>query len=414
VPAETAERAVLRLNLGDVDPLFAGYINIGAVPAPGLEGVDLSRPWPWEDSSVVQIRAWDLIQRLPDKILTMNELWRVLKPDAIVEIAVPTTDGPGAFQDPGNVSYWNRRSFLYYEAGDPYRERFASRYGIRAHFRTRREQISVTPEGPRLTIALQAVKPSAGEAEARLQPTIGAEEPVRFLGAMRIKDEARHLSEVLERALAFCERVYVFDDHSTDQSDAICRSFGTRVRVFPSPFEGLDEARDKNYLLDEIVRANPEWVFWIDGDEVLERRGPQRLRLAADNAGLTAAFSLQISYLWEDEQHIRVDGIYRNFTRPSFFRLRGQSLSQLRFWPTGRGGNFHCGNVPRGLVGEVRPLKVRLKHYGYMTAEQRRAKYEWYITQDPNNALEDNYRHIAGIPGARYAPGPPRIIAWVE
>jgi hypothetical protein len=100
-----------------------------------------------------------VIEHLPDKIQTMNELWRILKPDAIVEIAVPTTDGPGAFQDPTHVSYWNRRSFNYYEAGSPYRERFAEAYGIRASFRTMREQIESTIDGPRLTIVLAAVKP---------------------------------------------------------------------------------------------------------------------------------------------------------------------------------------------------------------------------------------------------------------
>jgi hypothetical protein len=82
--------------------------------------------------------------------------------------------------------------------------------------------------------------------------------------------------------------------------------------------------------------------------------------------------------------------------------------------PTGHGGNFHCGNVPRGLAGVCRNLDVRLKHYGYMTAEQRRTKYLWYSTVDPNNAAEDYYRHLAGIPGARWAPGPPQTVQWAE
>jgi hypothetical protein len=96
---------------------------------------------------------------LPDKIFTMNELWRVLQAGGTAEIAVPTTDGSGAWQDPTHVSFWNRRSFLYYEAGNPYRERFAQHYGIAAKFRTLQERTDRTPDGPRLTIVLQAVKP---------------------------------------------------------------------------------------------------------------------------------------------------------------------------------------------------------------------------------------------------------------
>ena len=236
----------------------------------------------------------------------------------------------------------------------------------------------------------------------------------RFLCAMRIKNEAEHIREVLTQALALCARAYVFDDHSSDDTAAICRTFGERVTVFPSPFEGLDEARDKNHLLRQVIAANPEWVLWIDGDEVLERTGPDRIKSAVQRARGIAAFSLRIAYLWDDPEHVRVDGIFGRFTRPSLFRLHGQPLNSLHFPNSGYGGNFHCGNVPRGLVGVTQNLDVRLKHYGYMRREQRQSKYQWYSAVDPNNAAEDNYRHLAGVQGARFAPGPPAIVCWSE
>jgi len=236
----------------------------------------------------------------------------------------------------------------------------------------------------------------------------------RFLCAMRIKNEAVHIREVLTRVLELCNHAYVFDDHSTDDTVEICRSFGERVTLFPSPFEGLDEARDKNYLLGKIAEAEPEWVLWIDGDEVLELSGPRRIRDAALTGNGIAAYQLKIAYLWNDPQHVRVDGIFGRFRRPSLFRLRGQPVSRLHFPATGFGGNFHCGNVPRGLVGGVRNIDVRLKHYGLMLGAVRQAKYEWYNRMDPNNASEDHYRHLIEIPGARHAPGPPRIVAWRE
>jgi glycosyltransferase involved in cell wall biosynthesis len=236
----------------------------------------------------------------------------------------------------------------------------------------------------------------------------------RFLGALRIKDEARHIHEVVSHLLPLCHQVYIFDDHSTDGTVEICRAFGDRVVLFASPFTGLDEARDKNFLLQKLIQAAPEWVLWIDGDEVLERSGPEKLRLAAQQGRTVAACYLQIAYLWDDPQQVRVDGIYGQFRRLSFFRLRGQPSSRLYFPASGYGGNFHCGNVPRGLVGAQRSLNVRLKHYGYMTAAQRAHKYAWYNAMDPNNPQEDYYRHLAGISGARYAPGPPQIVPWVE
>ena len=90
------------------------------------------------------------------------------------------------------------------------------------------------------------------------------------------------------------------------------------------------------------------------------------------------------------------------------------TLEQLYFPESGHGGNFHCGNVPRGLIGECRDIPVRLKHYGYMLPEQRQEKYKWYTSIDPNNQSEDQYRHLAEVRGARFAPGPPQVVKWVE
>ncbi len=148
----------MKLNLGCCDATLPGFVNVDRIPGPGVEVVDLSQPWPWPDNSCDLVRAWDIIEHLPDKIQTMNETWRVLRPGGRAEIAVPTTDGPGAFQDPTHVSFWNRRSFLYYEAGCAYRERFAEHYGIKASFRVISEKLTQSMDGPRLTIVLEAVK----------------------------------------------------------------------------------------------------------------------------------------------------------------------------------------------------------------------------------------------------------------
>jgi len=149
----------MRLNLGCSDRHLAGFVNVDIVP-PADELVDLTKPWPWGDDSVSLIEAEDIIEHLPDKIHTMNEIWRVLCPGGDVRISVPTTDGPGAWQDPGHVSYWNRNSFLYYTDGDPHFTRFHAGYGIKAHFAVVSERKWVgANQVPKLDICLRAVKP---------------------------------------------------------------------------------------------------------------------------------------------------------------------------------------------------------------------------------------------------------------
>jgi hypothetical protein len=65
----------------------------------------------------------------------MNEIWRILKPDGIVDISVPSTDGRGAFQDPTHVSFWNINSFMYYcQEFPPYLAGCQSHYGFKGEF----------------------------------------------------------------------------------------------------------------------------------------------------------------------------------------------------------------------------------------------------------------------------------------
>ena len=407
----------LRLNIGWCGDPIRGFTNVSLGGLDSDDAVDLSGAWPWEDGSASEVRAWNVVEHLHDKIRTMNELWRILRDGGTAELVLPTTDGNSAFQDPTQVSYWNRRSFLYYEEGSPYRERFAARYGIQARFRVVTERVEPTGDGPVLFITLRAVKGHVDDPERTPRPrqvaVEGATSRPEFICAMRVKNEAEHIREAIESVLPLCERVVLFDDHSTDATVAIARSFGERCTILHSPYQGLHEARDKNHVLEHLIQLDPAWVLWIDGDEVLERSGPEALRAAA-TARRTAAYSLRIAYLWDDPGQVRVDGLYGAFRRFSFFRLRGQDTSGLRFAPTKAGGSFHCGNVPGGLSGASRSLPIRLKHYGYLTSERREEKYRFYTTMDPDNSLADNYRHIVGIPGARYAPGRPVFVPWCD
>jgi SAM-dependent methyltransferase len=154
----------IRWNIGSCLRDFPGFLSLDICPPADIV-CDLRERWPAEDSTVSEIKAYDLIEHLPDKIHTMNEAYRCLIPGGIFDIEVPTTDGPGAWQDPTHVSYWNRNSFLYYTHGDPHRERFDKYYGVTARFKVRSAQHTKHPDADgkltvvKLKIVLEAVKP---------------------------------------------------------------------------------------------------------------------------------------------------------------------------------------------------------------------------------------------------------------
>lgn len=126
---------MLKLNLGAADRHIDGYQSVDLVPPADIIA-DLTQAWPWPDSSIEEVLAYDVIEHLPNKRQTMNEIWRVLVPGGIARIEVPTTRGAGAHCDPTHVSYWTAGDFEYYERGNFARERFRNSpyYAIKADF----------------------------------------------------------------------------------------------------------------------------------------------------------------------------------------------------------------------------------------------------------------------------------------
>jgi glycosyltransferase involved in cell wall biosynthesis len=213
-------------------------------------------------------------------------------------------------------------------------------------------------------------------------------------GMLRVQNEARWIARVVGAISPICSKVLIFDDHSTDDTAAICRSIG--CSVIPSPFTGLNEARDMQFLYTEAMRSfpKPDWIISIDGDEELEPGGAAKLKAAIESPASNGVsyFRLQILYLWDHPNQIRMDGVYGNYRRKRVFRpAPGASFQQ-----NGVPGNLHCGGAGniKGLTGRVADVPLRLLHFGYLHREDRIRKWEWHNEVEAGNAAEDGFRHI--------------------
>ena len=125
----------LKLNLGACDRAVPGFVSVDICP-PADEIADLAGPWPWDDSSVAEVVAFDVIEHVADKKHFMNELHRVLRPGARATIETPNAArGAGFWQDPDHKSGWVLNSFQYFQAGSFAHRRLAKSYGITAAFK---------------------------------------------------------------------------------------------------------------------------------------------------------------------------------------------------------------------------------------------------------------------------------------
>ncbi len=155
----------LRIDLGCGSWKPEGFIGVDSYPGSEVDIIaDLNENFPFPDNSIDEVRAHDVIEHLPDRIHTMNEIWRICKPNATIDIRVPSTDGRGAFQDPTHVSFWNINSFKYYSIEFPEYITLCRSYGFQGAFRIISLEHEESLEQVVHVIAkLEAIKSNQGE-----------------------------------------------------------------------------------------------------------------------------------------------------------------------------------------------------------------------------------------------------------
>ena len=105
------------LNLGCGRKRREGAVNVDCTARTSPDVVhDLDvRPWPFPDNAFGEVFAFDVVEHLADVVATMEELHRVCRDGARVEITVPHFSSGNAFTDPTHRHFFSRFSFDYFE-----------------------------------------------------------------------------------------------------------------------------------------------------------------------------------------------------------------------------------------------------------------------------------------------------------
>ncbi len=104
-----------KLNLGCGNDIHLDMINLDINEYPGVDIVhDISEPWPFLLNRFEEIHANHILEHVPDLIFTINEAWRVMKPNGRLLIAVPWWSGTWARGDPTHCRQFDHNSFAYF------------------------------------------------------------------------------------------------------------------------------------------------------------------------------------------------------------------------------------------------------------------------------------------------------------
>jgi glycosyltransferase involved in cell wall biosynthesis len=199
----------------------------------------------------------------------------------------------------------------------------------------------------------------------------------KIVALARIKDARLFIDEWLAKTGSLVDEIVAVDNGSTDGTYEILASHPRVVDLART--EGYHEGRDKILAYEMARRREPDWVLFLDVDEIFED-GLDRRRLDELLETTTATRILFRKFnLCGDEYHFEAS--WRNL-----WAISGPDRCLWREQPTGYFSNLkvHNGGI-NGITGRSKIVPYRLKHFGALDKKYLARKTANYIAVDPGN-----------------------------
>lgn len=199
--------------------------------------------------------------------------------------------------------------------------------------------------------------------------------------SMIVHNEAdRYLERVLKSAKRYASNFVIIDDASTDNTVEVCEKVlkdvkHKIVKNNESLFKNEYKLRMEQWK--ETIATNPDWIMFLDADEEFEEEFVEKYMYLLKNKNVDA-YQFRLYDMWNELEYRQDDLWNPNIYRP--FLIRYQPKFNYKFKKT----NQHCGRLPYNATSlETANSIFRVKHYGWMNENDRKAKYDRYKKLDP-------------------------------
>ena len=202
---------------------------------------------------------------------------------------------------------------------------------------------------------------------------------------LRVKDGMFFAQEWLQCFEKLVDEIVVLDNGSTDGTYEYLKAHPKVVDIVRT--EGYNEGRDKNLLYEHARRRNPDWMLWVDIDEIFEPHLTRKDfdRLMSRNYVNKYAFR-------------RFHFIDRENFAGSWFRLNYSAGHDRIMWRESSTGYFENLILDSPNVKGIKGLKVntnfRLKHLGYISkdiVDKKKNLYLGLIADEKKASLNEMY-----------------------
>ena len=196
---------------------------------------------------------------------------------------------------------------------------------------------------------------------------------VKLVGFVKCFNEGKtgHLERCLKHLSSFCDDIVFCDDSSTDNSLEIAKKYTKHIIVMPDEFK--KELEHKQKLLELALSLNPDWIVFLDPDEVFDREGEnggiRKLCHYGDKHNIDS-FSFLYYNLWKGADHYRVDELWNKNWQRKLWKNTGNLKFNVR-------NGLHMSQFPLGLKNERR-TDIKLIHYGFASEDRVNKKFSTY------------------------------------
>lgn len=208
-----------------------------------------------------------------------------------------------------------------------------------------------------------------------------------IIALVQVKNEIRHLPEVLLHLDSCCDGIILLDDDSTDGSFDAAMSEKLLLKVQKGTDSIFDDLLLRNLLLKLAAFFRSDWLFFFDADERFDPRYADLYSIAGQTDADTISF--HFVHLWDGEDHYRKDfpgnasGV---FIYPRMFRHYG-------FMQIHSNQKIHFPATPFQRKTTAAPVLVR--HFGNIDPQIRKLKYKRYMGQDKDcQSLFHDYEYL--------------------
>lgn len=228
----------------------------------------------------------------------------------------------------------------------------------------------------------------------------------RKLVAVYRTNGGAHLEESLRQTSRFADSIILHlcrarANINETRFDALMKQFPKIIHA--EFYDGsFQEDYERGRLLEIALKLKSEgkadWCISVDDDELYEDKFIDRVQaMMSPRNPEIFGYWCQWKTIWKrsrEKEFFRADSTFGSFSNYRFFRLiPGQKINAH-----GHPEGHHCGSAPVIAPENLKWSKIRVKHLGYDTPEQRQRKYEFYRDNDhfpdPKDIGNKDYTHL--------------------